>query len=337
LIFVSFYIGQEFSATFIKCGKLKSPILAVDSNVIYYIFTFLSAVGTVYTVAKIVALLSFKQMIVYFALHEANALKYALYEDYSIGIVSFRYLVAYSASIAIYRIIKFRQVRLIDILNFVILFAVALISTRLIFIATLVTTIFIVFFDRKTVKINFMKIGIFLTVLFTILSFFNYTRNANFYEAANLSFAGGGFSEIITYLGSPFQVEIGGAKIIDKLAVEGDDSYRSYVDISESLNTNSAFIELHEGIGYMAWLYITCVCFFGGVLFSWMASLGKSAFLLPCGAILYASAELWRVDLFQKGIFKVWLLMGMGVPLIVLAFEKLADCYRRPRILTGRA
>ena len=42
LIFVSFYVGQEFSATFIKCGKLRNPVLAVDSNVIYYIFTFLS-------------------------------------------------------------------------------------------------------------------------------------------------------------------------------------------------------------------------------------------------------------------------------------------------------
>jgi len=56
-----------------------------------------------------------------------------------------------------------------------------------------------------------------------------------------------------------------------------------------------------------------------GFLFEFLASLGKTVFLLPCGAILYASAELWRLDLFQQGIFIVWMVTGIGLPAFLIA------------------
>jgi hypothetical protein len=328
LIFLSFFIGQRFGTTFMRPSPLRMPALAVDSGIIYYSFTFLSALGTVYTLAKIFSTLSLQQAIIYIGLHEANALKFALYEDYSIGFVSLRYLVVYSGSIALYRIIVFKQWRVTHVFNLLLLLSVVLISSRLIFVATIMISVLIVGFDRKSISINFAKSIVVLGTIFTALSVFNYSRNANFYESSNLSFAGGGLSEIITYLGSPFQVAIGSSKITDKITVEGGDSYRNYVDIAESLNTNSAFIELHEEMGYFCWIYIACICGVMGFVFSWLSSLGKTGFLLPCGAILYGSAELWRVDLFQAGIFKVWLIMGISVPLAIFAFERLRGCFR---------
>ena len=200
---------------------------------------------------------------------------------------------------------------------------VALISSRLIFVATLAVSFVIINVHRSSVRVHLAKMGVSFAVLFLILSTFNYSRNASSYEADNLAFWGAGLSEIVTYLGSPFQVAIGGAKITDKLVAGGGETYRSYVDISGSLNTNSAFVGLHEQMGYMCWPYIVCVCFAIGGLFSWLFSFGKTTFLLPCGAMLYGSAELWRVDLFQAGRFKVWIIMGISIPILLLALEKL--------------
>jgi len=88
-------------------------------------------------------------------------------------------------------------------------------------------------------------------------------------------------------------------------------------------NTNSAFVHLHEQMGYFSWAYMAGMCLFMGFLFEFLASLGKTIFLLPCGAILYASAELWRLDLFHQGIFIVWMVVGIGLPSIVIAYRRL--------------
>jgi hypothetical protein len=137
-----------------------------------------------------------------------------------------------------------------------------------------------------------------------------------------LSFFAAGVSEIIAYLGSPFQAAIGTASVTDQLAAGGDQTYRKYVDEEETLNTNSAFVHLHEQMGYISWLYIAFVCFCMGAAFSFLLSLGKTVFLLPCGAILYGSAELWRLDLFHQGIFIVWIVIGIGLPAFLIFCQR---------------
>ena len=59
-----------------------------------------------------------------------------------------------------------------------------------------------------------------------------------------------------------------------------------------------------------------------GFLFETLASFGKTIFLLPAGAIVYASAELWRLDLFRQGIFVVWMVFGIGFPSSLLAYQR---------------
>jgi hypothetical protein len=85
-------------------------------------------------------------------------------------------------------------------------------------------------------------------------------------------------------------------------------------------------------MGYVSWLYIGVVSCFMGFMFSWLTSFGRTSFLLPSGAILYGSAELWRLDLFQEGIFIVWFVMGIGVPAAFAIFGKRSVARRsRPR------
>src|SRR5260370_34447110 len=268
LIFLSFYLGHKTKVTLIRSRPIEGNLLALDSKWVYWVFTLLSASGTFYTLAKIISSLSLSEIILFIGLSQANALKYALYSDYSVGLVSFRYLVVYSASLALYKLIRYRKASVIHIFNLFVMLLAALISSRLIFVATLTVTVFILNFDKKKLAIKFSKGAVLVVAVFIILSTFNYSRNARFYESNNLSFAGAGISEIVTYLGSPFQVAIGRSKILDKLFPDAGDTYRNYVDTSKPLTTISAFIGLHEQMGYICWLYLACMCFLMGLLLS---------------------------------------------------------------------
>ena len=84
-------------------------------------------------------------------------------------------------------------------------------------------------------------------------------------------------------------------------------------------------------MGYTAWPYIGIVCCFMGFMFSWLSSFGKTSLLLPCGAILYGSAELWRIDLFRQGIFIVWFVAGIGVPAICSSVRQTTPEPKLPR------
>ena len=324
LIFLSFYSGEKLGQlwTWSKTNPLEG-LLDLDANFLYYTFTLVSAIGTAATLFRILRVLSWQETIVFVALGQANALKDALYEDYSIGLVSVRYLVLYSASIALYRMIRWRSFSAINLCNMLLLaVSTFILGSRLIFMATLLTTILLLTLHRNVVRISLLKTIVLGAVCFLILGVANILRNNQFYETNHLSFAQAGISEIVAYLGSPFQVAIGSVPVMDKLIKGPDETYRDLVDVEEELNSNSAFVHLHEVMGYFSWAYIAILCLFMGFVFEFLRSLGQTAFLLPCGAILYASAELWRLDLFQQGIFVVWMVTGIGLPVFLLAGQR---------------
>jgi hypothetical protein len=322
LIFVSLSLGQKLGASLATPQPGKSNIPPFDSRTVYWIFTILSTIGVISTYFRIFHTLSFFQAVLYISLGQANRLKGTLYDEYNAGILSLRYLVLYSASLAIYRVVRFRKLSLLSVVNIALLAMTALLSSRLILIATVLVSAFLLNYGKKSIKISMAKLGLFAGILFIILSFLNSSRNSNFYAGRNLSFAEASVSEVITYLGSPFQVAMSAARRTDDIAGGRTDFYREFIDVEEELTTNSAFVQLHEQMGYVCWLYIGVICCFMGFMFSWLASFGRTSFLLPCGAILYGSAELWRLDLFQQGIFIVWFVMGIGVPGILLILGK---------------
>jgi len=338
LIFVSFTCGQK-AGQFMSFPKneVRSELPDLDSTIVYLGLTLLSLLGVVMMLVQIFHTLSLPEAILYISRGEANALKDTIYEDYHIGIVSLRYLVIYPASLALYRIIRFKSFSLLNLLNVLMLVIITFLSSRLLFVATLVTTSFILSFGKRSIRVSIPKLSIAATLLFLILSALNISRNADFYERNHLSFGLAGVSEILAYLGSPFQASVASAKVTDKL--DAGYPYRDYVDIEEVLNTTSAFVLLHQQMGYPCWIYITLICTFMGFTFEALASLGKTAFLLPCGAILYASAELWRLDLFQQGTFIVWFVIGVGLPAFVLFGTRLrnflARLYRMPISASG--
>jgi hypothetical protein len=307
-------------------GSLNDHLLSLESNLIYYTLTLVTTVGTIATLVRIFRVLSIQQAFLFMTLGSANELKNALYEDYSIGLFSLRYVVLYSSSIALYRMIRWKSFTPVNLFNIpLLLVSTFLLGSRLIFIATIVTTILMLTFDKRTLRISPTKTVAVAVVLFGILSAVNVVRNKGYYNSLGLSFAVAGVSEILSYLGSPFQVAIGSARFTDQLAAGGDQTYRNYADEEITRNTNSAFVHLHELIGDWSWAYIAAMCLFMGFLFETLASLGKTIFLLPSGAILYASAELWRLDLFRQGIFIVWMIFGIGFPSFLFACRRLVQ------------
>jgi hypothetical protein len=343
LIFTSFFLGQKIAGlwSFSHGHKPTSPLLNLESNVIYLAFTLISALGLGAMVITIVRNMSLGQMIIFISLGQSNALKGTVYEDYHIGIVSLRYVVLYPASVALYRMIRLRKYSLLNIFNVLMLAVCTFVSFRLILIAALVTTFFLVTFDKKSVRLSAAKLALVAGSLFLILSVLNLSRNAGYYERNDLSFGLAGLNEIVAYLGTPFQVAIGSANLTDQLAAQGPgdaargtEAYRYYVDIGINYNTNSAFVALHQQMGYWCWPYIAVLCSSMGAIFKFLTSLGRTYFLLPCGAILYASSEFWRLDLFQQGTFIVWFVIGIGLPASVLFAEELLriarNAYRAP-------
>lgn len=325
LIFLSFSIGEKFGNLWnTRHRAVRGSVLDLDSNKVYYAFTILTVVGNAATLFRIFHLLTIQQALIFLSLGEGNSLKEALYEDYSVGFVSLRYLVLYSAAIALYRVIRFKSYSLVNLLNlFLLCIGTFVLGSRMIFIATLLTVLLLLTFNRNTIRISVSKTLVVIALVFLLLSVANYARNKNYYDQNHASFGVAGISEILAYLGSPFQAAIGSAPVVEQLAAGGDQTYRNYVDEEVTLNTNSAFVHLHEQLGFASWLYIAFVCLFMGILFQFLLSFGKTILLLPAGGILYGSAELWRLDLFRQGVFIVWFVLGIGLPAFLIAGKHL--------------
>jgi len=325
LIFASFTVGEKTGelAAFLKPRRIDQ-LIDLDSNLLYYAFSLVGASGLMVMLVDIFRSFSWQEMILYISLGEANEFKEAWYADYSIGLISLRYVILFSSSIALYRIFRSKDFSLINLVNVLMLALLTFMSFRLILIAATVATVFLLTFGRKSVRVSGIKIAALAGCLFLILSALNISRNAAYYQVNGLSFWQAGVSEIDAYLGTPFQVALGAAPFSDQLAaggvgaIGGEEPYRLYVDIQQSYMTNSAFVHMHQQHGYLCWPYIAAICCFMGFLFESLASIGKTMFLLPCGAILYGSAELWRLDLYEQGTFAVWMIVGIGLPAFML-------------------
>lgn len=317
LIFVSMRLGELIAkrSRLLDFGQRFN--VPLESLALLRTFTLLSSVGLLLTYSKILGAISMGDAFLFLASGIGNELKENLYEQYSAGFVSLRYLVMYSVTLSAYRYSRTRRLDLLLVVNVLLLALSAVISSRLIFVSTVLVVFFILNHHKRFLSIRFIQLVAWTFVIFAVLAVLNYSRNSNYYAADGFEFWGAGLSSIVTYVGSPFQVLLSVASNPEGVVGQPIEAYRNFTDISVTLNSNSAFVALHESIGFWAWPYITSVAFVVGFAFSKCYKAGRSALLLPCGAILYACAELWRLDLFTQGIFVVWLSVGITLPLVI--------------------
>ncbi|HHL1464840.1 hypothetical protein [Klebsiella pneumoniae] len=232
---------------------------------------------------------------------QANELKQALYEDYSIGIVSLRYGVILSGSFVIYRRLIGVKNLWMDLLAVLSLLFLSIMSSRLTLIAAIFGGLYLFIYWKGKVKFKFLPVSVAIMVGFLLLSAMNWSRNANFYESKGLGFFSAGVSEILTYTGTPVQ---GALYAVSNPSV-GDEStavFYSRTTIEPSLTTNSAILDVIRLYGLWGLLLSAVVLFASGLYISFFESYKYGKYIYMNIPIFYSIVEFWRIFLFFQGI-----------------------------------
>ena len=330
VVFCSFRVGEFFGTS--QAGSPPKPFGAtsLDADLPYYLFTIIATVGVVAACAKALGSLSLQGIFAFAFSGQANELKEAILDEYHVGILSLRYIAVYPAVIALYRLATRRRLSISIVVNLLLLLVTVFITGRLLLILGLMTLFLVMNYNVKYRNVNMSKLLVAAMLLFSLLAVFNYSRNLGFYEDRELGFWSAGLAEIITYLGCTTQIQLGTAARTSDIVSGSPEHYRDLVDIEEQVNTPSAFVALHQQMGYLCWFYMAVICSVSGFVFTRLVAKGATIYLLPAGSILYASAEIWRLNFFGLGIFMVLIVVGMGVPWFVSALSFVAEREKAP-------
>lgn len=267
----------------------------------YVILTLLALIGGLASCMVILSNVGFNTIIGYITTGQANQLKYILYEDYSAGILSLRYLSIHSCALAIFRRYKLKLKSKLDSINVLLLLSTVVISSRLSLVMMLFICLILFVTHSSRIKIKPVKLTVAGIILFVLLSALSYSRNKGFYEAKGHGFWSAGISEIVTYLGTPFQGAVAVGNNTASISRQPF-NWTSYAYIEESLSTNSAFLQLFQTNGWYAFLIMLLTV----AVFSYIAGFLKKQrnnyLYLSVLTILYAFAEFWRLYWFGTGI-----------------------------------
>lgn len=312
LILMFAYIGYHLPiAKKIKIGG--SPIYSLDNDKLYLLYTIIATLGVGYAYYLIVSNLGIIGVLVAIATNSANDLKGALYENYSAGLPSLRYLSIITCGLAFYKTFK-RGLGAMEAYNITLLIITALISSRLAFISASMIGFTLIVSHGGLKKIDFKKIIKYCTLFFGVIIIMTYVRTYGTYSREGIENPiAAAFSEIITYLGAPFQVFLGLGNNIHR--VMSGESYFNYIDVLRTLTTNSALQDLIFQFGY--WSYpLMCVTAFAFALAMKIALKNKDSFIFIFFPVsLYAFAEIWRIYLFQTGLFHTLVIFSFVFPL----------------------
>jgi hypothetical protein len=288
---------------------------AMRENLTYKVFVAIAVVGTLAAYLVIYRSGALGLYISAPSNLSANILKEALYNDYSIGVLSFRYVSVIAASLALTRFFKGHPLNVLDVVSLMTLLAAAFITGRIlvtwtvILTAGLITGPFTQAKKRRPVKALIPWAAAALLVLWGL----NYSRNGLYYQTEGANFLTGGLSEAVTYLGTPMQVSIGVANQWGQSRITSDD--KDKVDHEPSLTTNSAFSELYSEIGALAFGAINLQAFAFSLLAGWASKQRSIYVYMVYPLVSYGFAEIWRADLLRTGMFICLTAIAMVVPI----------------------
>ncbi|MFC4776799.1 O-antigen polymerase [Paenibacillus sp. GCM10023252] len=343
---ISYLLGRKM--------KKNSDIDVIPDINYYKVISLISFIGVSYVYLTI--LTTNPDFLMYVSDSSVNLIKQSLYDNYETGLHSLRYVSILGGAIALYRITTLRKISVLDIINLILLFMTSFISSRLsIILATLIFLGILIHRKHKISKKSIVTLGI---VLFSLLTIMNFYRNANYYkDYYNLENPVlMNISEIVTYLGSPFQVSVGVANNIGRMDFNGNsdnvfsylvptylhgifniqstyaNNYRNYVDIDEGLTTNSAFADMNSNVGGYSFIIILMIV----SLFSYIAGTFynyNSLIFIFNYVICYCFAELWRTFLFNTGIIHSLLLTLVLV--VILNKIYVNNRIRKKKVMRG--
>jgi hypothetical protein len=337
---VSWYGLIATSATVAwRVGRSTLPVKLLDNahdDRIYRIFTWSSAIGVVGMYALV-------------ELHSPGLVLQSLRSQHfnlvreqvpqTPGVATLRYASIVAGAIALHRMLIKREYRRIHVVNLVLLVANVLVASRLALLMSLLVFIGLTVVRRTSTAprgrlLRWVGLGV---LVLAVLTFANYSRNANYYRAhyaiSNpLTMMAG---ETVAYIGGPFQVSVGTAdaaensyaRIVDTTVESNavvlatptfftDENstsftaqarwYEGLVSVDQSLTTNSALAALYGLLGLWAIPFMVFVASVAGFVMGHLSRY-RSYLVLGSFVIGYCFAELWRTYLFNEGV--VWFLL----------------------------
>ena len=309
---IGFHAGRR-----IRLETSQSDSLALSRTSIYRIISIVAWVGVLASYYHITQVIGLSGIFNALARNTVNDLKTALYTDYSIGIYSLRYIAAIAGGLALFRFLDTGRPALFDVVNLLMLIGTSAISSRLSLIWAVITGLSVWAAGREEpLKAARWRLAALALTVVVILWTLNHSRNANYYtQRGTESVVASGLGEIRAYLGTPFQVALGVANHLNDALSGATSQY--LVEWEVNLNSNSAFDQLIPTMGLFAFPYIAATSFFYSLLAGALAGLRRSYLFLGYPVILYAFAELWRIDLFRQGIFYTNMFAAIGLPLLI--------------------
>ncbi|MEK6477762.1 hypothetical protein WJR50_09520 [Catalinimonas sp. 4WD22] len=312
ICWVGFSLGNKFPKI-----KEADQYASLDKAHIYRWYSVIALIGifyTIYVTFKVLGFYGFFYAIITFT---TNKIAYAIYQDYSAGIFSLRYVIIIAFGWALYRVIILKKIQLIDILNIgVFIFYIAFFGRRLQLVCSIL--VFLTLANRYNSLFKKVKLNRFYWLVFfgfIMLSVATLLRNYGSYAEMGYSNPlSAVLANVIAYLAAPFQVSLGvGNNVLDAFSGVG---YRSFTEVDTTLTANSAFAEMVTSQGTRAIMKVNAWALFFGFMSGWLYKNKENYLYTGYPIILYAFAELWRIDLFDKGIFYTLLIAAIGIPII---------------------
>lgn len=298
--------------------------LSISSGFLLYTLVTISFIGVSYVVYGLYISIGFAGMIDAFVGGRANELKEALYSDYQVGLPSLRYTAILAAAVGLFHLFTDRKFLYLSFFSIVMLLIVAAISSRL----SIIYAIFIflgLIYSRLSISIKIKHLLIGFLVVIHLIFVLNYSRNINFYRSIGINnFYLAGISEIVTYVGSPFQGFLSAGDLRDRFLGKSEIETHSLTGISEELSTNSSLLELTRKYGFLfANIIISFCAYFGGMIIAIGVANKNNILALCVGIIGYCFAEIWRVFLFGQGIVFTLLGIIVGFAVFIIVASKI--------------
>ena len=311
LSFFGFHLGQRFPVI-----REFNRFVPLHQSTVYYFYSLVAWIGIFYTIYVTLSVLGVSGFILSVVQFSTNRIAHAIYEDYAVGIFSLRYVIVLSFGWALYRVVSRGKVHWTDALNIALfVLYIAFFGRRLQLICSIL--VFLTLINRTGdlfENISFKRLTLFGLIGFALLSVATLLRNYSGY--AEMGYENplvAVLTNIVSYLAAPFQASLGvGNHVLD--AFSGDD-YRQYTDIDTSLTANSAFADMATTEGPIAIVKVMGWAFGFGYVGGWLYKNRHNYLYTGYPIVLYAFAELWRIDLFTKGIFFTLLIIATAIPI----------------------
>lgn len=322
-----FYTGLPLGKRLIRFHN-SNPV-ELRQGRIWTIWIVLASAGVLGAVFKVITALGIRGCFHTIAAFNANAFKSAIYADYSVGLLTLRYVAILAAGIAVFRFLAFKEVSIRSVLSIGLLLIVALISSRLSIIwAGIIgfTTYVLSPTHIGKRKIALGEIVAWSVVFVVAIGALTISRTFGFYQSkgANTVTAAVG-SEVQRYLAAPFQGSI---------QAVNNPYQRSHLNeeagIDGGLTTNSALLEFAARVG--KWnvialgLVLSVSAFACGLLNHFRSTYLITAF----GVLQCCHFEIWRLSMFQRGITITLLVILLGVTFTVACIR--IPAFRIPSI-----